>query len=137
MAVSRYYRVGTHEPLGDLECRIAPVPEHRGAWVPLPKMNRDAHAQERIARQLLTQSPGLFVGVDGDGAAHYWDSYEAAVAVVPRNATDTTDATKHELADTPIDTLGQWCDHVRTQRGWATGPKVGGSLTDDLRRALA
>jgi len=91
-----------------------------------------AKPQERIARELLTQSPGLFVGVDGDGAAHYWDSYERAVAVVPRDAETSADATVYELADTPLTTLGQWCDHTRTKRGWDVGPHVGGSLVTDL-----
>ena len=86
---------------------------------------------------MLTQSPGLYLGTDADGAAHYWDSYERAVAVVSRDATDTADATKHALADIPLDTLGQWCEHVRTQRGWDVGPRVGGSLVEDLRSALA
>ena len=98
---------------------------------------KQANPQEVIARKLLTQSPGLFVGVDGDGAAHYWDSYEAAIAVVPEDATDTTDATKHQLAETPIDTLGQWCRHVNDKRGWEVGPHVGGSVVEDLRLALA
>lgn len=94
------------------------------------------HAHERIARQLLTQSPGHFVGVDGDGAAHYWDSLERAVAVVPRTATDSAEATVYKLAETPIDTLGQWCEHTRTKRGWDVGPHVGGSLVGDLAGGL-
>jgi len=94
------------------------------------------HPHERIARELLTQSPGLFLGVDGQNAAHYWDSYERAVAVVPRDAQTTADADVFELADTPIDTLGQWCDHVRDKRGWEVGPHVGGSLVEDIREAL-
>ena len=96
----------------------------------------EPHPQERIARELLTQSPGTFLGVDGDGAAHYWDSYEQAAAVVPRDATETAAAEKHTLAQTPLDTLGQWCDHVSNTRGWDVGPKVGGSLVDDLLRGV-
>ncbi len=61
----------------------------------------DAHPQERIARELLTQSRPLFLGVDGEGAAHYWDSYEFAVAVV---ATEDH-AEKVALAETPYETL--------------------------------
>jgi len=98
---------------------------------------KQANPQEVIARKLLTQSPGLFVGVDGDDAAHYWDSYERSVVVVPADATDPADAEKHELAETPIYTLGQWCQHVRTKRGWEVGPHVGGSVVEDLRLALA
>jgi len=87
-----------------------------------------SHPHERTARQLLTQSRPLFLGVDGDGAAHYWDSYEFAVAVVPRDADGINGAERHELADTPLDTLGQWCEHVRDKRGWEIGPRVGTSL---------
>jgi len=94
------------------------------------------HRQERTARELLTQRP-LFLGVDGDDAAHYWDGYERAVVIVPRDAETTADADRYELAETPIDTLAQWAAHVRTQRGWATGPRIGGSIVDDLREQLA
>jgi len=92
----------------------------------------DAHPQERIARELLTQGRPLFLGVDGEGAAHYWDSYEFAVAVV---ATDGQ-AEKVELADTPFETLAGWCEYTQDERGWAVGPHVGGSIVDDLARRL-
>lgn len=92
--------------------------------------------QERIARELLTQSPGLFLGVDGDGDTHYWDSYEFAVAVVPRDGCSVGDAEKFELSETPCDTLADWCDHVRGKRGWDIGPRVGASLVGDLVRGL-
>lgn len=85
---------------------------------------------------MLTQRP-TYLGLDADGAAHYWDSYEFAVAVVPTDAETTADADRYDLADTPCATLDQWCEHVRTQRGWDVGPRVGGSLTDDLQCALA
>ena len=92
----------------------------------------DAHPQERNARELLTQSRPLFVGVDGEGAAHYWDSYEFAVAVVA-----TKDhAEKVELADTPYETLAGWCGYTQDKRGWAVGPHAGGSIVDDLVRRL-
>jgi len=92
------------------------------------------NTQECIARQLLTQSPGLFVGVDGDGAAHYWDSLEWTVAVVPADARTTADAETHAL---PRDrSLGAWCEFVRDRRGWDVGPHVGGSLADDLLECL-
>jgi len=92
--------------------------------------------QERIARQLLTQT-GTPIGTDAENCTHYWDSYEQAVAVVPRDATDTADADRFDLADTPCETLGQWCEHVRSQRGWDVGPRVGGTIVEDLQRALA
>ena len=95
-----------------------------------------SNPQERVARELLTQSPGLFVGVDGDGCAHYWDSYERAVAAVPRGACLVDGAEKFELAQTPCRTLADWCEHVRGQRGWAVGPRVGGSLVGDLVRGF-
>jgi hypothetical protein len=72
----------------------------------------------------------LFLGVDGDGAAHYWDSYEFAVAVVAADG----DAEKVVLAETPYETLGEWCEYTRGERGWDVGPHVGGSLVGDLVR---
>ena len=97
-----------------------------------PVGTTDAHPQERIARELLTQGRPLFLGVDGESAAHYWDSYEFAVAIV---ATDGQ-AEKVELADTPFETLAGWCEYTQDERGWAVGPHVGGSIVDDLARGL-
>jgi len=91
-----------------------------------------SNPQERTARELLTQCRPLFLGVDGDGAAHYWDSYEFAVAVVAANG----DAEKVELVDTPFETLVQWCEYTCSERDWATGPNVGGSLVGDLVRGV-
>jgi len=92
----------------------------------------EADPQERTARELLTQGRPLFLGVDGNGAAHYWDSYEFAVAVV------TTDghAEKVELSETPFTTLSEWCEYTRGERGWDVGPHVGGSLVGDLTQAV-
>jgi hypothetical protein len=92
----------------------------------------DAHPQERTARELLTQGRPLFLGIDGEGAAHYWDSYEFAVAVVTRDG----QAERVELADTPYETLAGWCEYTQDKRGWAVGPHVGGSLVGDLARGL-
>ncbi|QIO25284.1 hypothetical protein [Haloarcula sp. JP-L23] len=90
--------------------------------------------QERIARQLLTQSPGLFLGLDCDDAVQYWDSYERTVAIVPRDTTSVKDAETFELDVTPCGTLSDWCRHVRGTRGWDVGPHVGGSMVGDLVR---
>ncbi|WP_049943881.1 hypothetical protein [Haloarcula argentinensis] len=87
---------------------------------------------DRPAHELLTQGRPLFLGVDGGGAVHYWDSYEFAVAVV---ATDD-DAEKVALAETPFETLTQWCEYTKDERGWSVGPRVGGLLVDDLVRGL-
>ncbi|NLV14377.1 hypothetical protein [Haloarcula argentinensis] len=84
------------------------------------------HPQERRARELLTQGRPLFLGVDGEGAAHYWDSYEWAVAVIEADG----DAEKHSLPRTR--TLAEWCEFVRDRRGWESEPNVGGSLVSDL-----
>lgn len=115
---------------------MAPVLEHRGGWVSFPIMTTQPNPVERIGRELLTQRP-LFVGVDGHGASHFWDGYEFAVAVVPRDAETIADAERYELAETPIDTLAQWCEHTCTQRGWDVGPHAGGTIIDDLREILA
>ena len=91
-----------------------------------------SNLQERTARELLTQDRPLFPGVDGAGAGHYWDSYEFAVAVVSLDS----DAEKVELPETPFKTLWQWCEYTRSEHGSATGPNVGGSLVNDLVRAV-
>ncbi|MBX0297523.1 hypothetical protein [Haloarcula nitratireducens] len=90
-----------------------------------------ANPQERIARDRLTQDP-CFVGVDGDGAAHYWDSYESAIVAVDENL----DAETFDLDETPCQTLRDWCEHTRRKRGWEIGPNVGGSLVGDLLRGV-
>ncbi|QIO25018.1 hypothetical protein [Haloarcula sp. JP-L23] len=94
-----------------------------------------SNPQERIARQLLTQSPGLFLGVDDD-AAHYWDSSERTVAVVPRVAASVEEAETFELDETTCMTLGDWCEHARDTHGWDVEPHVGGSLVGDLVRGV-
>ena len=91
----------------------------------------DTHPQKRTTRELLTQRP-LFLGVDGEGAAHYWDSYEFAVAVV---ATEDH-AEKVVLAETPYETLAGWCEYTQDERGWAVGPHAGGSIVGYLARRL-
>ncbi|RLM89991.1 hypothetical protein [Haloarcula sp. Atlit-7R] len=91
-----------------------------------------SNPQERTARELLTQGRPLFLGVDGDGAAHYWDSYEFAVAVVEADGK----AEKVVLAETPFETLAEWCEYTRGERGWDVGPYVGGSLVGDLVRGV-
>ncbi|QIO25563.1 hypothetical protein [Haloarcula sp. JP-L23] len=68
--------------------------------------------------------------------AHFWDSYESAVAVVPREAMSIDDAETFVLDETPCETLGDWCEHVRCTRGWNVGTNVGGSLVDDLVRSV-
>ena len=73
---------------------------------------------------MLTQDP-LFLGVDGEGAAHYWDSYEWAGAVVADDS-----AQKYDLDRSR--TLAQWCEHVRDMHGWDVGLHVSGSLVGDL-----
>ncbi|WP_135306380.1 hypothetical protein [Haloarcula amylovorans] len=96
-----------------------------------PVGTTDPNPQEQRARELLTQRP-TFLGTDGNDYAHYWDSYEYAVAVVAPNG----NAEKHALDETAYANLSQWCEHVRDKRGWETGPHVGGSLVDDLVEAL-
>ncbi|MBX0325663.1 hypothetical protein EGH21_21845 [Halomicroarcula sp. F13] len=90
----------------------------------------EVNPQERTARELLTQRP-LFLGVDGVGDTHYWDSYDKAVVVVAGD-----DAEKVKSADTRFWMLGEWCEYTREERGWDEGPHVGGSLVGDLVRGV-
>ncbi|WP_424005642.1 hypothetical protein ACOZ4I_20425 (plasmid) [Haloarcula salina] len=80
------------------------------------------------ARELLTQGRPLCLGANGDGAAHYLDSYEFAVAVV----TDDGEAEKITLVEPPFKTLFEWCDYTWGECGRDIGPHVGGSLVGDL-----
>ncbi|MDQ2074726.1 hypothetical protein RBH20_19550 [Haloarcula sp. H-GB4] len=82
--------------------------------------------------ETLTQGRPLFLGVDGEGTAHYWDSYEFAVAVVAVDG----DAEKVVLAETPFEMLAEWCEYTRGDRVWDIGPDVGGLLVGDLVRAV-
>ncbi|MDQ2074728.1 hypothetical protein RBH20_19560 [Haloarcula sp. H-GB4] len=94
--------------------------------------NKYPFCTDRPAHELLTQGRPLFLGVDGEGVAHYWDSYEFATAVVATNG----DAEKVVLAETPFETLAQWCEYTNNERGWDISPHVGGSLVDDLVQGL-
>jgi hypothetical protein len=91
----------------------------------------EANPEERIARERLTQRP-LFLGVDSNGATHYWDSYEYAVVV----GDEEPESEKFEYAATPCQTLADWCVHIRRKRGWEIGPNVGSSMVTDLVRAV-
>jgi len=95
-----------------------------------PMATTQANPQERIARERLTQRP-TFIGVDGEGGAHYWSSYEQTVVVV-----EGRDAETVKLAETPFATLGEWCEYTHDERGWEIGPHVGGSLVGELVRAV-
>jgi len=96
----------------------------------------EPNAQERIARQLLTQRP-LFLGVDAENAAHYWDGYERAMVVVPDDADTTDDADRFDFADIPISRLSEWAEHVRSKRGgWEIGPRISSSIVDQLAERL-
>jgi len=90
-------------------------------------MQSDApHPQECTARQ--TYHDATFLGIDAEGAAHYWSPYHQAAVVV-----DDGNAETWPLAETPCRDLAQWAAHVGHRRGWETGPRIG-SITAELRR---
>lgn len=70
------------------------------------------------------------VGIDTDGAAHFWSQYHETVIVV-----NGTDADVFALDETPCRTLDDWRRHVEHKRGW-TECRIGGSLVDDLAEAV-
>lgn len=86
---------------------------------------------ESIAREKTTQRP-TFVGVDGDGAAHYWSSYEQTVVVVESEDITAT----VQLEESPFISLGEWTEYTEEKRGWDVGPHVGGDLLELLMEAL-
>jgi hypothetical protein len=93
-------------------------------------VTKKATPQERIARNLLTQRPH-FLGVDGADAIHYWDGYEQAVVVI-----QDEEVAKVELAETPFNMLSEWTEYTHEERGWTVGPRVSGSIVDDLVNGL-
>lgn len=46
------------------------------------------------------------------------------------------DADKVVIAVTPFDTLSEWCEYTREERGWDIGLYVGRSLGGDPLRSL-
>ena len=46
------------------------------------------------------------------------------------------DAEKVVLAETPVETLSEWCAYTCGECSWDIGPHVGGSLVGDLVRAM-
>jgi hypothetical protein len=54
------------------------------------------------------------------------------VAVVEANGEEE----KVVLAETPFETLSDWCEYTRGERSWDVGPHVGGSLVGDLVRGV-
>ena len=66
--------------------------------------------EEGIAAQLAHDAH--YVGTDGESAHHYWSIYEQTAYVVDGESVDSW-----ALAETPLETLGDWVTHVRTRRG--------------------
>jgi len=46
------------------------------------------------------------------------------------------DGEKVVLAETTFETLAEWFEYTRGERGWDIGPHVGGSLVGHLVRAV-
>jgi len=86
--------------------------------------NNDTPTQKDIAREHCHDAS--FVGLDADGASHYWSQYYETIIVVDGSETEI-----FELDDTPCQTLGDWRRHVEHKRGW-TDCRIGGSLVGDL-----
>jgi len=58
---------------------------------------------DRLGRYLVTYGRPLFLSDGGDGAAHYWDSYEFAVGFVAADV----DAEKVVLAEALFESLSE------------------------------
>jgi len=83
----------------------------------------ETRTQKNIAQEYCHDA--WCVGIDANGAGHYWSQYFETVVVV-----DGTDADVFELAETPCGKLGDWRDHVANKRGWSDC-RIGGSIIDD------
>jgi len=91
-------------------------------------MTDETRTQKHIAREHCHDA--WCVGIDSDGASHFWSQYSETVIVV-----DGTDADIFHLDETPCTTLSDWARHVANQRGW-TDCRIGGSLVDDLAQGV-
>jgi len=92
------------------------------------------HTQERIAREHYHDA--CFVGIDGDGGAHYWSIYHQTVLVLNGESVAYDLALPVEADDgTPIRTLGEWHSYVFDRAGWAHH-RVSESLVADLQRSV-
>lgn len=62
------------------------------------------------------------LGIDGDGARHYYSIRAGVVWVLPagcdRETATTADADRFDLAATPVGDVFGWVAHVRGKRGW-------------------
>jgi len=86
--------------------------------------NNDTRTQKDIATEHCHDA--WCVGIDADGASHFWSQYHETVIVV-----DGESADRFALDETPCATLSDWARHVANQRGWADC-RIGGSLVGDL-----
>lgn len=111
-------------------CRkeIGPVLIHRAdPFLTTTMQANDTPTQKDIATEHCHDA--WCVGIDADGASHFWSSYHETVIVVA-----DADADVFNLDETPFGTLGDWKRHVDTKRGWADC-RIGGSLAGDLAEA--
>jgi len=92
----------------------------------------EPHAQERTARE--TYHDATFVLRDGHGADHFWSIYHQAVVVIDGDATATVDLPVTQDGQR-IDTLGDWLEYTRSERG-VEHHRVSAGLVDDLQRSV-
>jgi hypothetical protein len=71
------------------------------------------------------------IGVDGEGVVHYWSIYEQTVYVIEDGGVE-----QWALADTPLDTLGDWMVHTETKRGPWQEARVSSGIVADLEATI-
>ena len=82
--------------------------------------------------ELIDAHDPTYIGTDGSGADHYWSIYEQTAYVV-----ENDDVKAWPLEETPLQTLGNWVDHVASQRGeWQELRVDRGDVVDHLVAAL-
>lgn len=72
----------------------------------------DPTDRQSIAREYCTDRPD-FIGSDGDGAAHFWSTYDQTVIVVEADGRADTCT-----LDDCYRPLKHWQDHTADERGW-------------------
>lgn len=141
MSVVRGIEYEPHAPLGDFRRteNLAPVYQHRSAWVRLvPMSTKHPTSQERTDGTAFEPTDichdATLLGRDGSGVEHYWSIYSQTVIVHDGDDTATI-ALPASKGDVQVTELRDWVEHVETSRGWER-LLVSGSLVDDLATML-
>jgi len=96
-------------------------------------MTDAVHPQERTAREHYHDA--IFALRDGAGAAHFWSRYHQAVVVIEAGETATVELPVTYADGHTIETLGDWLEYTRAERG-VEHDRIDASMADTFTRAV-